>query len=104
LGGWSNALFSAAGASATAEGTPVIPAATLQVEREHHRLTVILPPAALGHPATLRGARIHVNTWDYDGGYRELATQPSAFRFGGGDDARDPKWMDRTGVIVVDGQ
>ena len=84
LGGWSNALYSARGASSTSEGTPVTPAADLAVDRDAGTITFTLPAAALGSPASLRGTRVHVTTWDYDGRYRTLAKQPANFEFGGG--------------------
>jgi hypothetical protein len=100
-GGWTNALFSAAGASATNEGMAVVPAAALQADRERDTLTFILPAAALGHPSSLDGARVHVTTWDYDGGYRALQAQPTPTRFGGGDGQRDPLVMDDSGILTM---
>ena len=84
LGGWSNALFSARGASATNEGAPVTPAADLAVDRNAGTIIFTLPASALGSPASLRGARLHVTAWDYDGRYRTLAKEPASFDFGGG--------------------
>ena len=93
LGGWSNALFSADGASATNEGTPVTPAADLRADLRAGTLVFTLPARALGTPLVLRGARIHVTTWDYDGRYRTLAATPAAFDFGGGKPG-DPLLLD----------
>ncbi|MFM7531507.1 MAG: alpha-amylase family glycosyl hydrolase, partial [Rubrivivax sp.] len=73
--GWSNALFSPAGASERVEGTPVAPGAHVSVDRATHTVTFTLPAAALGAPSTLAGARIYVTTWDYDGGYRALQAE-----------------------------
>jgi glycosidase len=101
VGGWSNALFSSEGADAAHEGTPVAPAATLQVERERGVLRITLPARALGDPATLAGARLYLNAWDYDGAYRALHPQAAAFGFGGGDDTRDPKWIDQSEVLTL---
>ena len=64
-------------------------------------LAFVLPAAALGHPDTLRGAKLHVTTWDYDGRYRSLSPEPHAFDFGGGDGRRDPLVMDEIGPIVL---
>lgn len=97
--GWSNALFSATGATATQEGTPLVPAATLQVDREAGTVTFVLPASSLGRPRSFRGGKVYVSTWDYDGGYRPLAPDASASGFGGGDGARDPRVMDDSGVI-----
>lgn len=91
--GWSNALFSAGGASATDEGTPVTPAPALMVDRATSTLRLTLPASALGDPATLHGIRVHVTTWDYDGGYRALTPQGGAMVFGGGL-ASAPRVMD----------
>ena len=100
-GGWSNALFAAEGASAGNEGMPVSPTAQLHVDADTHTVSFVLPAAALGHPDTLRGAKLHVTTWDYDGRYRSLAQEPQAFAFGGGDGTRDPLVMDELGPIVL---
>jgi glycosidase len=99
--GWSNALFSAEGASATAEGTPVTPGAHVSVDRASHTVTLTLPAAALGGLASLAGARLYVTTWDYDGGYRALQAEPAPFAVGGGDPARDPRVMDDSAVILL---
>jgi hypothetical protein len=85
LGGWSNALSSAQGASAELEGKSVTPAADFSVDRAGGTLTFTLPAVSLGSPATLRGTRVHVTTWDYDGRYRTLAKEPASFDFGGGE-------------------
>ena len=93
LGGWSNALFSADGASATREGRPMTQGAALQVDRQRRRLRITLPAGALGDAAALRGLRIHISTWDYDGGYRALGPQPGPHSLGGGP-PDGPKLMD----------
>ncbi|WP_244244198.1 alpha-amylase family glycosyl hydrolase [Marilutibacter alkalisoli] len=83
--GWSNALFSHEGASADVEGTPVTPVADIAVDHDARTIAFTLPAGALGHPTTLAGARLHVTTWDYDGGYRPLAPEAGATTFGGGE-------------------
>ncbi len=98
--GWTNAMFGAEGASATAEGVPVTPAATLAVDRATHTLSLTLPPAALGGLASLSGVRLWVNTWDYDGGYRALQPEPGGHHFGGGAPGQ-PKVMDASVVITL---
>jgi glycosidase len=99
LGGWSNALFSARGASATNEGTPVTPSAGLRADLRARTLAFTLPASALGTPRGLRGARVHVTTWDYDGGYRALAAEPAGFDFGGGRPG-DARVMDELTLVL----
>jgi len=100
VNGWTNALFSAQGASALADGTPLSPAATLQVDAASDTVSFTLPASALGNRRDLAGARLYLDSWDYDGGYRELAPEPAGMRFGGG--AGDgPLWMDATSVLVL---
>ena len=100
VGGWSNALFSSEGASATAEGQAVTPGASVQVVPVRQSVIFTLPAAALGKPVSLSGARIHVTSWDYDGGYRALGTRAQPYAMGGGEPT-DPKIMDASPVIVV---
>ncbi len=91
--GWSNALFGASGADAGHEGTPLSPAAEISVDRARNTVSFILPAGSLGPAEALAGLRIHINTWDYDGGYRPLGPQPGAHTVGGADPA-GPKIMD----------
>lgn len=91
--GWSNSLFASDGADADSEGTPVAPAPGLAVDAHARTLTFTLPADALGDPATLDGARLHVATWDYDEGFRRLAPEAGANTFGGGP-ADGPRVMD----------
>lgn len=100
VNGWASTLFSAEGASATAEGTPARPAAQVQVQREAHSITLTLPAAALGRLPSLSGARVYVSTWDYDAGYRALAPEASGWGMGGAP-ADAPKVMDDTAVITL---
>ena len=99
LHGWSNTMFTHEGASATSEGTPAAPAATLAVDRATHTLHLTLPPAALGGLRSLSGVRLWVNTWDWDGGYRALTAEPAGHGFGG--PPGGPRWMDASDVIVL---
>ncbi len=99
VGGWTNALYGWRGASATQEGTPVTPAATVQADAAAGTVTLTLPAAALGG-GPLRGARVYVTTWDYDGGYRALAPAVQPYAFGGGP-VDGPKVMDDSAVIVL---
>jgi hypothetical protein len=98
--GWSNALFSSAGASAQAEGTPVGPAADIRVDRAASRVSFVLKSAALGGLASLSGAKIYVTTWDYDGGYRDLGLDQNPGRFGGGRPT-DALVMDASAVVTI---
>jgi hypothetical protein len=103
VGGWSHALFSAEGASATEEGRPVAPAASLKVDENSQTLSLVLPASVLsvaGRLPMLSGAKIYVTTWDYDGGYRALSPQAQAYAMGGGA-AGGVKVMDDSGVIVL---
>ena len=99
--GWSNALFASDGASAENEGTPIAAAARIDTDRVAGTVTFTIPARALGNPPTLAGARLYVNTWDYDGGYRALGPQAQSASFGGGDGARDPLVLDDTAVIEL---
>jgi hypothetical protein len=100
VGGWSSALFAHDGASATHEGTPVAPGATLQVDAARHTLSLTLPAAALGRKPTLAGARVWVSTWDYDAGYRAIGPEPGGHTMGGAP-AGSPKVMDASAVLQL---
>jgi glycosidase len=99
--GWSNALFSAEGASATSEGTPVSPGAVIAVDRDAGTIAFTFPAAALGGLRSLSGMKLYANTWDYDGRYRPLQPSPGGFAFSGGDGAVDALVMDDTAVLEV---
>jgi glycosidase len=99
-GGWSNALHAHTGASAEMEGTPVTPGATLAVDRTARTVSFTLPAAALGRLPSLRGARLFVTTWDYDGGYRALGPVAGPHSMGGGG-ADGLRVMDHSGVIIL---
>lgn len=92
--GWSNAMFSAAGADAAQDGAVVTPGAHIEVDRAQKMVRFTLPAAALGTATDLRGLRIYATTWDYDGGYKALRPDATAHSFGGGDGSRDPLIMD----------
>jgi glycosidase len=99
--GWSNALFSAEGASASSEGTSISPAAKVEVDRPARTVTFSLPAAALGRLRSLSGAKLYVSTWDYDGGYRPLSPTSAPFSMGGGGVAGGLKVMDDLPVISL---
>jgi glycosidase len=98
--GWSNALFSDEGASTSHEGSVVPVAATVQTDADTHRVRFTLPAAALGRLGSLSGAKVWVTTWDYDGGYRNLAPQAQPYGMGGAP-VGSPKVMDSSAVIVL---
>ncbi len=91
--GWSNALFRDEAARPDHEGSPLAGGAKISVEAATHTISLLLPAAALGNLPSLAGARIHVTTWDYDGGYRALAPQAASHGLGGGEPG-EPKVMD----------
>lgn len=93
--GWSNALFSADGASATSEGTALSPGAAVQVDAARHTLRLTLPGGLFGD---VQGLQLYVTTWDYDGGYRALNTEPGGHTLGGGP---GPKVMDDIGPVSL---
>ncbi|SEU35858.1 alpha-amylase family glycosyl hydrolase [Stigmatella erecta] len=99
--GWSNALFSTDGASATSEGSPVSPAATLEVDAASGTVFFTLPGELFAGQSSLSGVKVYATTWDYDGGYRPLVPGTEQWKFGGGDGAVDPIVLDSTPVLTV---
>ena len=100
--GWSNALFSFAGATASEEGTPVSPGAAMEVDHDARTVTFTIPANAIGRPGSLDGARVHVTTWDQDAEYRRLAVRAGDMQFGGGRPG-DPLVMDAATVWLEPG-
>lgn len=92
--GWSNAMFSADGASASNEGTARIPGSSIAVDRSDQSVSFTLPAAAIGRPKSLSGMKIYINTWDYDGGYKLLSKGAHGHGFHGGDGQVEPLIMD----------
>lgn len=82
--GWSNALFGPEGASATADGRSITPAAAVSTDAATRRVVFTLPSEALGDPASFSGSRVVVTTWDWDGTWRPLAPEAGSFTVGGG--------------------
>ncbi len=91
--GWSNAMFSAEGATATREGTAILPSATIATDLDAKTVTFTVPAAALGRQRSLAGAKLYINTWDYGEGYRPLGDPGSGLNFSGGKPG-DPRVMD----------
>lgn len=98
--GWSNAWFGADGASAGNEGAALSPGAGLELDQTRRTVSFILPAKALGNPASLSGARLYVNTWDYDAGYRGMTPEGGNMVFGGGVPG-DAKVLDESPVLVL---
>ena len=102
--GWTNALFSHTGANAQNEGQVVAAGASISVNPADNEVVFTLPAAALGRPTNLAGARLWINTWDYDGGYRALGPTAQEYTVGGAaaDPAQPaPKLMDSSAVISL---
>ena len=97
---WSLALFEAQAASAAQEGTPVARGVKVSADAAARTVTFTISPAALGRPSSLAGARLWINTWDWDGRYRELQPQSKPFGFGGGR-PDEPLVMDATEILVL---
>lgn len=74
--------------------------AGIQVNRENKTVSLVLRALSLCRPQSLRGAKVYVTTWDYDGGYSALNPQPQGHALGGGEPA-EPRVMDDSGVIVL---
>ncbi|HEU4812891.1 MAG TPA: alpha-amylase family glycosyl hydrolase [Xanthomonadaceae bacterium] len=97
--GWSNALFSFAGAGASDEGMPTSPGAAIDVDHDARTVTFTIPANAIGHPGSLEGARLHITTWDQDAEYRRLSVVAGDMQFGGGQpDA--PLVMDQATAVL----
>jgi hypothetical protein len=93
--GWSLALF-----SSTHEGRPVNRGVKVSVDASAQTVTFTLSAAALGTRADLKGARVWINTWDWDARYRALAPEAAIYTFGGAP-AGQPKVMDSSDVLVL---
>lgn len=93
-------LTSADGADADHAGTPLLPAPRVQAFPDRGEVVLTLPASSWPDGATLDGARILVNTWDYDGGYRALVPEPRGMAFGGGDGRHEPLWMDQAQLLM----
>ena len=91
--GWSNALFSTQGASASSEGQTLNETAKLKVDAQNQSIQFDFPASLLSQLPSLKGVQILVNTWDYDSGYRKLSQQGGTHNVGGGN-SDQPLWMD----------
>lgn len=79
--GWSNALTAFDG---DGEGRATGEAVRIDADTAADTVTFVWPARALGRLRSLAGLRVHVTTWDYDGGYRPLGPEAGPHRFGGG--------------------
>ena len=68
-------------------------APSLAADTARPTVTLTLPAGALGPQRALSGLRIHIGTWDHDGGYRPLGPSAGGNTRGGGE-ADGPKVMD----------
>jgi glycosidase len=106
--GWTNAVFGPQGADAEHDGEVLTPAPAIAADPVTRTVRFTIPSATLGHPQSLSGARIYVTTWDYDGGWRDVARDPGPFTMGlraesksPGDPAKTPRVMDASAVITL---
>ncbi|MBK8286513.1 MAG: hypothetical protein IPK97_17515 [Ahniella sp.] len=98
--GWSNVLFAPEGADAEREGRPLDGGGRLSVDRARQVIQLDLPAQVLGHGGNWSGARLYLNTWDYDGGYRKLTPDGAGFSFSGGsNEPGEPLLLDELGPI-----
>lgn len=98
--GWSLSLFDAPGATPDHEGTPLTRRVKVSADAANNTVTFTLSASALGRRNSLSGARLWINTWDWDARYRALGEQPQVYGFGGGQPGQ-PRVMDATEVLVL---
>jgi glycosidase len=98
--GWSNVWSGSEGAGAGNEGRVLSPGAKIESDADSHTLIITLPAGTLGYPASLSGAKLYLNTWDYAEGYRPLLPEGGPMAFGGGK-PEDTKVMDETAVLIL---
>lgn len=106
LVGWNKGLYTSEGATENDFGkdTSVVP--DTKVDKDKKTVTMIIPKRALGNSADLKGWKVYVTTWDYDGmtkSFRQIMKVAEDFKFGGGDvdDAKTPHIMDDITPITV---
>ena len=102
VGGWTAAGFSSVDADADNEGQPLKLSPLLETDGERQRILLTIPATSIGHPANLDGARIWINSWDFDGDYRPLDDDPGGYQFGHGDGPAGAKWMDASPILQLD--
>ena len=78
VAGWQSAYYSAKGASKENYGTKLSTPPSISVEEENNKIILQFSPNSLGDPATLKGAKIYITTWDCngsEGGYRQITKE-----------------------------
>lgn len=98
--GWSNAWFRSDGADANQEGRQHQPSPTITVLPNSTTVRFDWPAAAFDAVNDWRGLRLYATTWDYDGGYRAIATDAGPMTYGGGSPT-SPRIMDASTVIEL---
>ncbi len=98
--GWSNAWFRSDGADANQEGRQHQPSPTVTVLPNSTTVRFDWPAAAFDAVNDWRGLRLYATTWDYDGGYRAIATDAGPMTYGGGSPT-SPRIMDASTVIEL---
>ncbi len=98
--GWSLALFDAEGAGPDREGRPLNRGVKVSTDAAQRSVTFTLSAGALGQRSSLSGARLWINTWDWDARYRPLEPQAQAYTFGGGRPGQ-PRVLDATDILVI---
>lgn len=104
VGGWNNWYWSSKGADASTPGTAVMAMPEIAVDKAKRTVTLTYPGDAFDNPATLKGMKVYVATYDYDGmssSNRLMKIEAGDWNFGGGDFAKDPLIMDSVGPIVL---
>jgi glycosidase len=104
LAGWNNAIYKSIGSGATNFGTPTGPAPEISVDAKNRTINVFISAKSLGFPKEIKGSKIYITTWDYDGmeaKYRPLSPEPEPFVFGGGKSKEDPIIMDDTAILEM---
>ncbi|BDU51427.1 alpha-amylase family glycosyl hydrolase [Haliovirga abyssi] len=102
-GGWTNFIYSSRNASAKSWGSPVSPSPVINVIPEKKEMNFTISGSSIGNPKTLKGIKVYIATWDYDGlenSYRGITPEGKAYIFGGGDE-NSPKIMDDIPVLEI---
>jgi glycosidase len=100
--GWSNAVYSAQGATPENRGEPLAGAPLIEVNEGERTVSFTFSGPALG-VSSFENARLYLTTWDFDGIdniYRKLRPDGGPWEVGGGA-ADAPKIMDDVGPIEI---
>lgn len=104
VAGWNTAYYSAEGADKVNFGKKMAISPTIEVDAAKNKITLQFPPAAFGHPTTLKGAKLYLTTWDSgggEGGYRDITQEGGVWKFGGADIESPVLILDDTAVIEI---